>query len=199
MIDPPSLAPSGANMSQSARKFTYISVETYLAMENDGTWRNEFVNGVAYAMAGTSDRHNLISGSAFIKVAGIIKKPCQAFMADMKVRIKTNDDERYYYPDVFVSCLENDRASHHRDSPRLIVEVLSSSTERTDRTEKFEAYTSIPTLEEYVLVSQDAVELELFRRRTAWRREHYVVDNVVTLESIGLSVSVSTFFEQVDF
>ena len=97
------------------------------------------------------------------------------------------------------SCLADDRASHHRDSPRLIIEVLSSSTERTDRTEKFEAYTSIPTLEEYVLISQDAVELELFRRRTAWQREHSVLDNVVTLESIGLSVSVSTLFEQVEF
>lgn len=186
-------------MSQTARKFTHIAAETYLALENDGTWRNEFVNGVVFAMAGTSDRHNLIAGSAFIKVAGSVKKPCQAFMADMKVRIKSNDEERYYYPDVFVSCLENDRASHHRDSPRMIIEVLSASTERTDRTEKFEAYTSISTLEEYVLVSQDAVELELFRRRTGWQREHYVQDNVVTLESIGLSVSVSTFFEQVEF
>jgi Uma2 family endonuclease len=188
-------------MSQSARKFTHISAETYLALENDGTWRNEFVNGVVFAMAGTSDRHNLIAGSAFLKVAGSIKKPCQAFTADMKVRIKTNDEERYYYPDVFVSCLENDRASHYRNSPRLIIEVLSPTTERTDRTdrtEKFEAYASIPTVEEYVLVSQDAVELELFRRRKGWQREHYVFDNVVTFESIGLAVSVSAFFEQVD-
>ncbi len=186
-------------MSQTARKFTHISAAAYLAMENDGTWRNEFVDGVVFAMAGTSDHHNLIAGSAFVKIAGSIMKPCQAFMADMKVRIKTNDEERYYYPDVFVSCLESDRASHHRESPRLIVEVLSPSTERTDRTEKFKAYTSVLSLEEYVLVSQEAVELEIFRRRTGWQREHYVFDNVVTFESIGLSVSVSTFFEQVEF
>ena len=186
-------------MSLTAKKFTHISATDYLTADNDGAWRHEFVNGAVFAMAGTSDRHNLISGAFFIKLATKVTAPCQAFMADMKVHTKSNEDERFYYPDVFVSCGEADRAPYFRETPVLIVEVLSATTERIDRTEKYEAYKAIPTLMEYVLVSQDAVELELFRRRTNWQREHYVFDNVVSLESVDLTFSVSALFEQVTF
>ena len=161
-------------MNSGARAFKLISSEDYLSQENDGTWRHEFVNGAVYAMSGASDQHNLIVGGSEGLIAGLVGKPCQTFSKDMKVKISNNEDIRYYYPDVFVSCDPNDRAKHWRERPVLIVEVLSPSTERYDRAEKFEAYKSIPSLLEYGLLSQDQIELELFRRRTNWQREIFV-------------------------
>lgn len=186
-------------MSLAAQRFTHISADTYLASENDGPWRREFVNGVVYAMAGTSANHNLILGAIMVSVSQKAEPPCQTFVSDMKLKIKTNDQERYYYPDLFVDCDPNDQDPYFRNSPKLVVEVLSPTTERIDRLEKFEAYKLLPSLEEYVLVSQDAIALEVFRRRTGWQRESYVFDNVVTLESVGLSTSISTFFKRVQF
>src|SRR5262245_57708762 len=150
-------------MSRSARKHSHISAAEYLAAENDGKWRHEFVNGAVYAMAGASERHKLIRGCLFATLYGRVAQGCRVFDSEMKLHIKNNADERYYYPDVFVSCDPNDRDRYSRNTAVLIVEVLSPSTERIDRTEKFEAYKSIPSLPEYGLLTQDAMEVELFR------------------------------------
>jgi Uma2 family endonuclease len=184
-------------MSQSARKFTLVSAADYLAAENDGTWRHEFVNGAVYAMAGASDRHNLVRGNLAVALHGHIADPCQVFTADMKLRIKSKIDERYYYPDVFVTCDPQDRERYTRDRALLVVEVLSPATERIDRTEKFEAYKRISSLVEYGLLSQDAVELELFRRPTDWQREFYQRDNTVTFESVNVTLNISQLYRGV--
>jgi Uma2 family endonuclease len=186
-------------MSQTARKFTHISAEDYLASENDGAWRHEFVNGAVYAMAGVSDRHNLIRGNLAALLLTHAPETCQVFSAEMKLRIKSNLDERYYYPDIFVACDPDDRERYTRDSAVLIVEVLSPTTERIDRTEKFEAYKRIPSLLEYALISQDVMELELFRRRTGWQREFYQRDNTFALDSVGATFSVSQLYRGMAF
>jgi Uma2 family endonuclease len=186
-------------MSLAARKHTLISAADYLAAENDGAWRHEFVNGVVYAMAGASDRHNLARGNLAGLLRAEAQEPWQVFDAEMKVRIRSNAEERYYYPDVFVTCDSADRERYSRDHPVLIVEVLSPTTERIDRTEKFAAYRGSPTLIEYGLLSQDSVELELFRRRTEWAREIFVEDNVVTFESVGISLNVSRLYRGIQF
>jgi Uma2 family endonuclease len=184
-------------MSVTARKYTFISAADYLASDNDGQWRHEFVDGAVYAMSGASARHGLIRGNVSLALMNQAPAPCQVFSADLKLRVKTNETERYYYPDVFVTCDPTDREPYFRNTATLVVEVLSPSTERVDRTEKFEAYKRIAALSEYVLLSQDAMELELFRRRTSWQREFYQRDNTVTLESVGLTVSVSNFYRHV--
>jgi Uma2 family endonuclease len=186
-------------MSYRARKFTLISAADYLAAENDGTWRHEFVNGAVYAMAGSSDRHNLIRGNILAYLHDRVPETCQVFSAEMKLRIKSNEEERYYYPDLFVSCDPSDRERYFRNSAVLVIEILSPSTERIDRTEKFEGYRRIPSLLEYALFSQDAIELELFRRRTSWQREFYQLDNTVTFESVNLTVNVSTLYRRIMF
>ena len=186
-------------MSLSARKFTRISAAEYLAAENDGKWRHEFVNGAIYAMAGASERHNLIRGCLFATLYGRVAQGCRVFDAEMKLHIKDNEDERYYYPDVFVSCDPNDRDPYSRNTAVLVVEVLLPSTERIDRTEKFEAYKRLPSLLEYGLLAQDAMELELFRRRTDWQREFYQRDNTVTFESVGITLNVSQLYRDIQF
>jgi Uma2 family endonuclease len=183
-------------MSLTGRIFKLISPEEYLASEDDGSWRHEFINGSVYAMAGASARHNLIVSGVDSVLAGLVGNRCQIFSKDMKLRVATNNDLRFYYPDIFVTCDPTDRARHTRERPVLIVEVLSASTERIDRGEKFFACMQIPSLVEYGLLSQDQVELELFRRRTNWQREVYVHDNTVELESLNVVVMVSRLYER---
>jgi Uma2 family endonuclease len=96
-----------------------------------------------------------------------------------------------------VTCDAQDRERYTRDRALLVVEVLSPTTERIDRTEKFEAYKRIPSLVEYGLLSQDAIELELFRRPTDWQREFYQRDNTVTFESVNVTLNVSQLYRGV--
>jgi len=186
-------------MSQTARKFTHVSAAEYLAAENDGSWRHEFVNGVVFAMAGASRWHNLIRSRLAATLLGHAAQGCRVFSAEMKLLIRDNNDERYYYPDVFVSCDPNDREPYSCSTAVLAVEVLSFCLDGTATTEKFEAYKRIPSLVEYGLLTQDAMELELFRRRTDWQREFYQRDNTVTFESVALTVNVSQLYRDVDF
>lgn len=186
-------------MSQTARRFTHISAADYLAQENDGNWRHEFVDGALYAMAGASDHHNIIRGNLFSALNAHLQQPCQAFSAEMKLQYIQKEKQRFYYPDVFVSCDPQDRERYVRKTAVLVVEVLSPSTERTDRTEKFDVYTAIPSVLEYCLLSQDGMELEVFRRRTDWKREFYQRDNTVTFESVNLTINVSQLYRNVAF
>jgi Uma2 family endonuclease len=117
----------------------------------------------------------------------------------MKLHYVRDNKERYYYPDVFVTCDLTDRDPYSRCTATLVVEVLANTTERIDRTEKFETYTSIPSVLEYGLLHQEAMELELFRRRSGWLREFYQRDNTVTLESVALTISVSQLYRRVAF
>lgn len=186
-------------MSQTARRFTHISAADYLAQENDGNWRHEFVDGAVYAMAGASDTHNIVRGNLFAALNSHVQPPCQAFSAEMKLQYSRGEKQRFYYPDVFVACDSQDRERYVRHTAVLIVEVLSPSTERTDRTEKFEIYTAMPTVSEYGLLSQEAMELELHRRRTGWKRELYQRENTVTFESVDLTINVSQLYRNVAF
>ncbi|MGB1111231.1 MAG: Uma2 family endonuclease, partial [Gammaproteobacteria bacterium] len=141
-------------MVQAATK-ALISVDDYLFGERDGEQRHEFVNGEVFAMTGSSAAHNLIAGNLFAALHVALAGKCQLFMNDMKVRYSNARDERYYYPDILLSCEENEPDPYYREHPCMIVEVLSPSTERTDRSDKFFAYRRIPSLMEYVLVAQD--------------------------------------------
>jgi Uma2 family endonuclease len=89
----------------SARKLDWISVEEYLAMEETSELRHEYVCGEIYAMAGGPRSHSAISGNIFAALHGALRgKPCQAYIADMLVRLGKDRDTRMYYPDVFVVC-----------------------------------------------------------------------------------------------
>lgn len=186
-------------MSSAARRHTHISSGDYLAADNDGSVRHEFIDGALYAMAGASARHNLVRSEIDSILANQAPRSCQVFSAEMKLAIKTSETERFYYPDVFVSCDPNDRDPYVRTSASLVVEILSPTTERIDRTEKFEAYKLIPSVIEYALFSQDAMELELFRRRTNWQREFYQHDMAVRFESLDATMNLSAFYRRVQF
>src|SRR2546421_12532355 len=104
----------------------YLSVADYLAGERDVDVRHEYVDGQVYAMAGASDRHNRIALNIASRLNDqLADDRCEAFMADMKVRVT---EDLYYYPDVVVTCDPPGGDPYFRTQPRLIVEVLSPST-----------------------------------------------------------------------
>lgn len=116
----------------------------------------------------------------------------------MKVAGKKEGKHFAYYPDIMVSCEENSGDNPYiRDNPCLIVEVLSPSTQRTDLKEKFDNYTIIPSLIEYVVVSQDTPYVRLFRRRTHWQAESYFADDTFALESVGIEITVKQIYRRV--
>jgi len=170
--------------------------EAYLLLENDNKSgsRHEYVNGLIYAMTGASRNHNRVSGRLYARLLQYLQgTPCEPFQSDMKVKIQRGNDVRFYYPDVQVTCVEEiDR--YYNEHPCLIVEVLSDSTQRIDRTEKRLAYQMIERLQEYVLLSQDSPYLEIYRRRTEWQRESFAGIESVTLESVGLTFLVEELY-----
>lgn len=174
-----------------------LSVEDYLRGEEGGELRHEYIGGEVYAMVGTSDRHNLIAGNLFALLRPHVRgTPCRLFMSDMKVRLHVASDDAFYYPDLMLACDPDDNATYYRTHPRLIVEVLSESTERIDRREKLLAYTSIDSLQEYLLLSQNRAEAELHRRVDGWRA-HIVTAGDVRLQCLDLTVPLSTIYEDV--
>lgn len=175
-----------------APRFNPMSVEDYLALEQSSAVRHEFIDGHVRAMTGAHANHNLIAGNVFGEFRAHLKGlPCRPFMSDMKVRIGS----QFFYPDVMVDCSAVN--GYYSETPRLLVEVLSKSTRRMDKAVKRLAYMQIPGLEEYVLIEQDFVEVEIMRRAEGWQSERYYLGDTVTFASIGLTLPVADIYDRV--
>lgn len=175
-----------------------ISVDDYLEGELQGEIRHEFIEGQVYAMGGASDRHGLILNAlAFALTPAARRHHCQLFTSDMKVRLQIGGSPIFYYPDLLLACNPDDRQSHFRRSPCLIIEVLSESTERVDRREKLLAYQTLPSLQEYLLVAQDTRRVEVYRRSTHWQRECHE-SGEVRLECLDMALSLESVYMDVD-
>ena len=164
----------------------------YLAVERETDVRHEYVDGVLFAMVGASRRHNLLSTRLSARLfAHLDGGPCRVTSSDMKVRLA--EGRRYYYPDLLVS--RSDPAAepdeYTETQPSLIVEILSDSTEQTDRREKLVAYRSIPSLVDYLIVSQTEPAVEHFSRDgESWARAAFGPGESVALDSVGFVLEV---------
>jgi len=131
-------------------------VEDYIEAEKKNEVRHEYVQGDLYAIAGASEEHNFISGNLFSALRAHLKgKPCKVFIHDMKVKLNAQVT-LFYYPDVMVVCDPEDDERYFKTKPRIVVEVISDSTRDTDTREKLITFIQMPSLEEYVLVEQNA-------------------------------------------
>ena len=172
-----------------------LTIEEYLNREQRSDVRHEYVEGMVYAMVGGSERHNEIC----LTIAATLRqhlhgKACRVFMSDMKV-LTANV---FYYPDVMVVCGEGDPSALYQTEPVLLAEVLSNSTEAKDRLEKLVAYQSLPSLREYVLISQDKVHVDIYRRLgDTWQLESLSYGDTVRLVSVSLETPVEKFYEDV--
>lgn len=171
------------------------SDEDYLQGEQEADNRHELINGEVYAMTGANENHNLVSGNVFSELKNRLKgSPCKTFMSDMKV--KAGGD--FFYPDVMVVCEEDSEHEYYKSAPILIIEVLSESTRKFDKTHKRLSYQNIPSLEEYAIIEQERCEIEVFRRKDHWQSTYYYLGDEVHFASIGVSVSVEDIYYQVD-
>jgi Uma2 family endonuclease len=177
-------------------KTAFISEEEYLEAEKNNETKHEYFDGEVFAMAGGHQNHNLLTGNTFGEIRSHLKgTPCKVFQSDMKVRI--DDGNKYFYPDVVVTCEEESEA-YFLNSPRLIVEVLSKSTRSFDKGLKRLVYQNMPSLEEYVLIEQDFVEIEVFRKAAGWQSTYYFLNDEITFTSIDLTLPVVEIYQQVD-
>ena len=145
---------------QAAVKTESISVADYLAAEITSLERHEYLGGQVYAMSGTTRSHNLIALNLATALRTRLKGgACQTFISDIRVHLTLRDDDYYYHPDVVVTCdkrATSDGSSRFVDHPKVIVEVLSESTERVDKQEKFSL----------------TPRLNRCRNTSSWRRTH---------------------------
>ena len=183
-------------MNQPALAQTLLSHEDYLAMELTSPVKHEYVAGNIYAMTGTSDIHNIITGNIYLALRNHLKgSPCRVFMADVKAKLDQSD--AYYYPDVMVSC-EKSSNPYFREQPSLIVEVLSPTTAKFDAGDKRRDYQSLPSLQEYVLVSTDCMDVRVWRRNeSGWAATIYTDGMMIPLSSVGLEIPIEQVYEEV--
>lgn len=174
---------------------TWMSVEDYLAAELLSDTKHEYDDGEVVAMSGVSKNHDRIKMN-LSRIFGnhLQDKPCEPFSSDVKVKI----GQYLFYPDAMVVCEDTSTHEYYAESPVLVVEVLSKSTRRRDETLKRRLYQTIPTLQEYVLIEQDIVDVEVCRRSEGWVSNHYFLGDDVPFESIGLNLGVFEIYARVD-
>lgn len=173
-----------------------ISHEDYLDRETISPVKHEYVAGRMYAMTGISDVHNLIAGNIYSLLRNHLKgTPCQVFMADVKAKLAEAD--AFYYPDVMVSC-ETPLHPYYRQQPKLIVEVLSPTTARHDRGKKRINYQTLESLQDYILVSHDCMDVRVWRRGdSGWSMTIYTDGMTVPLASIAQEIPIEAIYEDV--
>ncbi len=171
-----------------------ISIEEYLEDEMSREVKHELIDGQIHAMAGASANHERISGTLYSAFRQLLKNSsCEPFGSDMKVKVGA----KFFYPDVTVDCQFDESQPYYTESPIIIVEVLSKSTRRIDETTKRFSYINIPSLEEYVLIEQDIVDIEVIRRSEGWFSKHYFLGDEIHFKSIGLTLTVEEIYYRV--
>lgn len=175
-----------------------LTTQEYLALEAESSIKHEYIDGEAYAMAGASDAHVTITVNLAALLRGHVRgSGCRVYIADMKARIEARNC--FYYPDVMVTCDERDRDNDtYKCFPKLIIEVLSDSTEAFDRGDKFADYQTLGTLEEYVLINTRHQRVECFQRNEdgLWMLRYYT-EGKFLLASLNFSAPLSDLYEDV--
>lgn len=186
--------------AEAAQKQTLTPAE-YLAAERSSPLKHEYCDGEVFAMAGASEAHNLIVANVVGEMRSALRqRPCKVYPSDMRVKVPATG--LYTYPDASITC---DRPQFEDDeddtllNPQVIFEVLSDSTEDYDRGTKFKNYRSIPSLRDYVLVSQREVLVEHFVRQAdgSWLLREYRTGARVELTATGCAVEVDELYLKV--
>ncbi len=176
-----------------------ISAQDYLEGEKISQIKHEYLDGEVYEMAGTSIRHNRIIRNLLSRLNEKLDgSDCETFFVDIKVYVKKLN--RYYYPDLLVVCGEINQNEHFTNSPLIIIEILSPSTALTDRREKMFAYKEIESLEEYILIEQNKIYAEIYRRRTdgLWSWIEFDENEEIEFDSIGFKTRMTDIYEGIE-
>jgi Uma2 family endonuclease len=182
-------------------KFLRLTPEEYFIWEEQQLLRHEYLSGEVYAISGGTQNHGRIASNIIFILKGHLRGGgCQVGNSDCRVNIFETKD--YVYPDVSVTCDDRDRTAIQAiQYPCLIVEVLSASTASYDRGDKFRMYRRNPSLQDYVLVDAEKIAIDLYRKndRGNWEIFNYQSGDNIDLQSIGLSFSIESVYEDIIF
>ena len=192
----------------SAQTIPSLTPQEYLEIEDKADYKSEYfrgrmwpLGGEPYGMAGGRAEHNLIAANLTGELRSALKGKCLVFNSDQRIRVSA--EGLYTYADVSVVCGKAVLAEKHTlTNPRIIVEVLSKTTESNDRGIEFAQYVKLESLEEYVLVSQTEPRVERYRRQPngAWLwREYTGLSAAVELESVECAIAMSEIYAGVEF
>ncbi len=182
-----------------AEQQALLTVDEYLSHERHSQIKHEYTAGRLFAMAGASERHNRVCMNLGAQLHAATRLgSCVTYMSDMRLRI----DQVVYYPDLMVCCEESDNDPYIKHAPCLVVEVLSDSTERIDRGEKLYNYRQVPSLQCYLLLSQDRVQADLYQRNEAgqWLLQTWTdPSDELALPCVSTPVSLAQVYERIVF
>jgi Uma2 family endonuclease len=177
-----------------------LTYDEYLIYEQASSTKHEFVNGQAFAIAEEEENHNLIVGN----LVGCIRPHLSGtgfrlLALAMKLTIASANNATYY-PDVMVVCDRTDSDAYVKQKPCLLIEVLSPSTALLDRREKLFNYQKLESLQEYVLVSQSEVKVELYRKDQDgdWLVQCWGMGDSLDLRSLDFAIGLSDIYEDVE-
>lgn len=179
-----------------------VSEEDYFHLEETAESRSEYINGLVYGMAGGTDSHIQIGFNLTRIISEKLRGKCRAYQSEMKVRV--DEENTFYYPDVTVVCGEQQFYKGRRDvieNPVLLIEVLSESTQEYDKNDKFFAYQKIESFREYLLISQQKHAVQQYTRQPDghWKIQASIgINNSVYLESVDLEVEIREIYDLVE-
>jgi Uma2 family endonuclease len=177
---------------------TTLAFSDYVEREKTSPVRHDYIAGQLFEIETLSPEHDRLAINIGSELYDRLRDTtCQVFTTEMKLWIPAGDVA--YYPDVMVVCEPEDSQLEFQTRPCLIIEVLSSNTIATDRQEKFLAYQKIPTFQEYVLVAQDKIAIEVYRKDPLghWRPKTLSKKDNLHLESLGLTLTLSEIYEDI--
>lgn len=181
-----------------------LTPEQYLSIERSAEFKSEYYDGQMFAMSGGSLPHSTIPMQLAAALVNALRgRGCRVASSDLRVRVSAKGP--FFYPDLKVFCGEPQLADDHQDillNPRVLFEVLSPSSEAFDRGLRFEAYSEIESLEEYVLVSQSKPRIEVYTRQQAgkWLLSSYSgMEAECRLSSLDCSVRLAEIYDGVAF
>ena len=182
----------------------FLTPQQYLEIERNAEFRSEYYNGEMFLMAGGSKKHGKIIDNLTVSLGNrLADQPCTSYSSEIRLWISAAG--LYTYPDLMVVCPPEESSPDDPDSsftnPTVIIEVLSSSTERYDRGKKFGHYLLIPSLREYLLVSQEEVRVDQFTIQSGVQstfRLYRQLDETLELPSIGCSIPLREIYYKTD-
>ncbi len=176
-----------------------MTLQEYFRLEEASEERHEYLDGIVTAMAGGTARHSLLIMNVGAAIHGQLRgKSCRVYESSLRVKVELT--ELHTFPDLSIICgkpeFDPNAPADTATNPTVILEVLSDSTEAHDRGRKFHHFQQIPTLREYVLVSQDEPSVEVFRRVDgAWTYHHFAgLEAVAQLESVGVELALADVY-----
>lgn len=187
-----------------AQELKHITQEEYLKFERSATEKHEYFQGEIFAMSGASFEHNIIFKNSYLELGTKLKgKKCQPYGSDLRIHIPKNS--LYTYPDISIVCGNLESADNKFDTainPSVIFEILSKSTESYDRNQKFDLYRDISSLQEYIMIHSEKIQVIKYLRNAdnSWLMTNYVsLEDSFIIQAVDVELKLADIYLDVKF